>query len=300
MTTPASHWRARTIPSPRRPLIMGIVNINDDSFCGDGTLHPEAALQQALSMARAGADIIDVGAESARTNRDAITTDAEVARLTPFIIAWEKAAAQLAAEPAPTTDQLWPPALSINTWRGESIAQLLPLGGDLLNDMSGLPDATNAQLAAQHRSGLLIMHTRGQPKVPHTHIHYPDIITTLQDYFAEKIHLAHQAGVPPHSIILDPGLDFAKQTPDNLTILRHLTDCLPPGDPILLPLSRKTFIGHTLHQPDPLQRDPGTLACIAHAMHHSPHTPIIFRVHHVPAALAAVRLIHTLRTSSTA
>ena len=104
--------RGRLIEFPRRPLVMGIVNINDDSFCGDGTLDASAALAQAAAALRQGADIIDIGAESARTNRGPIGEDEEVARLLPFLQAWP----DLVSRTAPADEaQVWPPLLSANT-----------------------------------------------------------------------------------------------------------------------------------------------------------------------------------------
>jgi dihydropteroate synthase len=266
---------------------MGIVNINDDSFCGDGTLDPTTALAQAEQQLKQGADIIDFGAESARTNRGPISIQEEIDRLIPVIAAFPSLVARL-GRPRWDRDQLWPPLLSINTWRPEVIAAVLPHGGDLLNDISALPDAANARLCDQHGASLLIMHSIGQPKVPHTHVGYPDIIETLTAFFDEKIHLALQAGLAPEHLILDPGIDFAKQQADNLRIYRELDVLHRFNRPILLPVSRKTVIGQTLNQPDPLTRDPGTIACIAAGMRRGAQ---LFRVHNVSAAAAAVKTL---------
>jgi dihydropteroate synthase len=270
---------------------MGIVNINDDSFCGDGTLDPSAALTQARDQLLAGADVIDIGAESARTNRGPISVQEEVARLLPFLHAWP---AQLKSLPAAPWDseQLWPPLLSINTWRSEVVEQVLPVGGDLLNDISALPDARNAQLCAQHGAALLIMHSKGEPKVPHTHVAYADVMQELRDFFSEKIRLAQEAGLTAEQILLDPGIDFAKQREDNLTIYRELSQLEEFRRPILLPVSRKTVIGQVLKQSAPLSRDPGTVACISAGMSRGAHC---FRVHNVAAAAQTVKMLHTLQ-----
>lgn len=283
--------RHRTITFPRRPLVMGIVNLNDDSFCGDGTLDPAAALAQAQQMVADGADIIDAGAESARTNRAPISVEEEVARLLPFIASWIAWTAGLPEVP-PVPDQVWPPLLSINTWRAEVVASVLPAGGDLLNDLSALPDDTNARLCAQHGAALLIMHSRGAPKVPHTHVAYADIMAELLAFFRDRIRRAVAAGVPEESIVLDPGLDFAKQRADNLRILRELERLHIFQRLILLPVSRKTVIGEVLALPDPRDRDAGTLACIAAGQLRGAQ---IFRVHHVAAAVDAVRIIEACR-----
>jgi dihydropteroate synthase len=265
---------------------MGIVNINDDSFCGDGTLDPTQALAQAEQMLRDGADIIDIGAESARTNRGAISVEEEVRRLRSFMEQWPEL-----LKPKVQGDSTRPdlePLLSINTWRSEVVAQVLPLGGDLLNDISALPTPRNAELCAEHGAALLIMHSVGEPKVAHTHVGYDNIMDTLDAFFESKMQLAMGTGLRGEQIILDPGIDFAKQREDNLTIYRDLERLHVFERPILLPVSRKTVIGQVLGQSNPQDRDAGTLACIASGMRRGAQ---IFRVHNVKAAAQAVKVL---------
>ena len=295
------HCRSHALAFPRSPLVMGIVNLNDDSFSGDGTLDVTAALAQAEQMLRDGADIIDIGAESARTNRGPITVDEEVSRLLPFMEAWPKLLARCArfsafpsdAERAKAPTTSTDPLLSINTWRSEVVERVLPLGGDILNDISALPTPRNAELCAQFSAALLIMHSVGQPKVPHTHIAYPDVMAELGRFFTEKIGLALSAGLSRDQIILDPGIDFAKQRPDNLRIYRDLEGLHHFERPILLPVSRKTVIGDVLGVPDPRDRDAGTLACVAAGMRRGAQ---IFRVHNVAAAAQAVKVLWSVMT----
>ena len=284
--------RDRRIAFPRRPLIMGILNINDDSFSGDGQINTEWALDRARELISLGADLIDVGGESARTNRSAITPAEELRRVLPFIEAFPAAC----ADAGPRDDeQVFPPLLSINTWRPEVAAPALAAGGHLLNDMSALPDDRNARFCAETGAALLIMHSVGEPKVSHTHIAYPDILQTLRDFFREKIALAERAGVPRASLVLDPGIDFAKQTEDNLRIYRGL-DALREFDrPILLPVSRKSVIGRVLELADPRDRDPGTAACIV-AGHLRGAS--IFRVHNVDMAWRVIRSISQVAAAS--
>ncbi len=288
MLLSARHHR---ITFPRRPLVMGIVNVNDDSFCGDGTLDPSAALAQAKTQLRQGADIIDIGAESARTNRGPISVQQEIDRLAPVIAAFPQLIAELGESPW-DAEQVWPPLLSINTWRSAVIEAVLPHGGDLINDISALPDPTNATLCAAHAASLLIMHSIGQPKVAHTHIEYPDIMATVSLFFAEKIAMATAAGLNAEHLILDPGIDFAKQRQDNLTLYRDLAELHHFQRPILLPISRKTVIGQVLDLPDPLQRDPGTLACLASGIRRGAQ---LFRVHNVQATAQAVKTLWTVQ-----
>lgn len=268
--------RQHVIDFPRRPMVMGIVNINDDSFCGDGTLDPTAALAQAEQQLRDGADIIDIGAESARTNRDAISVEEEIDRLKPFLAKWPELRAHHNT-----------PLLSINTWRSDVIAEVLPHGGDIINDISGLPDAFNAKLCAEHGAALLIMHSVGQPKVAHTHVTYESIMDTLERFFEQRLVMAESVGLSRESILLDPGIDFAKQRDDNLTIYRELERLHRFDRPMLLPVSRKTVIGDVLGVPA-LERDAGTVACISSGMTRGAQ---IFRVHNVKAAAQAVRML---------
>ena len=270
---------------PRQPLVMGIVNINDDSFSGDGSLNVDEAIAQAEAQVMAGADIIDVGGESARTNRAPISVAEEISRLTPFLTRF----AECYCNVTPIDEeQVFPPMLSLNTWRPEVLRALLPLGIDIVNDISALAQAENAALAAEHGAGLVIMHSVGEPKVPHRHVQYADIMQTLDDFFEHRIAEATKAGLSPEAIILDPGIDFAKQRPDNLRIYGELGRLNRFERPILLPVSRKTVIGEVLDLPEPKDRDPGTIACVVAGMQRGAS---IFRVHNVNATSLAVRTI---------
>jgi dihydropteroate synthase len=253
---------------------MGIVNLCHDSFCRDGIVEVDAAVTFARALVAEGADIIDIGAESARTNRAAMPESSEADKLCAFIERWQ--------EPVP---------LSINTWRPEVVRATLPCGGAILNDMGGLPEDGNARLCAETGAALLIMHTRGAPKIPHTHVRYDDVIADLDSFFAARIALASAAGLSRDALLLDPGIDFAKQSPDNLRILRELTRFRHFERPMLLAISRKTTIGEVLGVADPLERDAGTVACIVHGMLAG---AAIFRVHNVRAAAQAVRTISQL------
>ena len=259
---------------PRRPLIMGIVNLSVDSFSGDGVADVDAAIGKARGLLADGADIIDVGAESARTNRGPISEEEEAAQLVRFIERWES-----------------PALLSLNTWRPAVARAALTVGGHILNDIGALPTDENARICAETGAALLIMHSVGVPKVSHTHVGYDDIMARLEEFFAEKIALAERAGVSRDAIILDPGIDFAKQRADNLRIYRELDRLAHFQRPILLPVSRKTVIGEVLGLPNAAERDAGTVACIVQGMLRGAH---LFRVHNVRAAAQAVRIIEAV------
>ncbi len=283
-------WKlpARGIRFPRRPLVMGIVNVTDDSFSGDGTLEIDAALAQAKHQAEEGADIIDVGAESARTNRAAVTVDEEIRRFREFLQRWP----ETISTATPKDDlQVWPPVLSANTWRPEVVEAVLPFGVELVNDMGALPNDRNARLCAAAGASLLIMHSVGEPKVPHFHQQWDDVMAAMETFFEEKIAMALNAGLPAESLVLDPGIDFAKQRDDNLRVFRELARLHRFGRPLLVPVSRKTVIGEILGIADPNERDAGTVACIAAAVRRGAQ---MVRVHDVRAAWQAVKMLEAL------
>ena len=267
---------------------MGIVNLNDDSFSGDGSLIPDEVWRRTMQQIEHGADIIDIGAESARTNRGPISWQQEVERLRPFLTQW-----QSWSRDQPDTKRPW---LSINTWRAEVIEAALPLGGDLVNDMSALTTPANAELCARHDAALLIMHSVGLPKQAHDHVHYPDIMAELERFFAARIATAQAAGLGKNQLVLDPGIDFAKQREDNLRLIRELPRLARFGVPVLLPVSRKTVIGQVLGIDEPLRRDPGSMACLVAGLMNGAS---IFRVHNVKAARDAVAAVMPLLARET-
>jgi dihydropteroate synthase len=280
--------RGRAIIFPRRPLVIGIVNTTDDSFSGDGSLEIERAIQTAQRHVAAGADIIDVGGESARTNRSQISEREEIERILPFLHRFPECHERKV--PVDET-QIFPPLLSINTWRAEVAAATLGVGGHLLNDMSAFATNENARIAAHYGTGLLIMHSIGLPKQRHTEVQYADVLGTLDQFFDQKIKEAIAAGVSRQAIILDPGIDFAKQKPDNLRIYRNLKLLTRFERPILLPVSRKTVIGDVLKIANPADRDAGTIACMVAGILRGAS---IFRVHNVQAVVQALRVIYPI------
>ncbi len=269
--------RHHVVSFPRRPLVMGIVNLSSDSFSGDGVSDPDMALCRAQQLLREGADVIDIGAESARTNRGPISEEEEAERLCSFVERWKDA-----GETA---------LLSLNTWRPAVARAVLSIGGDLLNDIGALPDDENARICAETGAALLIMHSIGLPKVPHTHVGYGDVCEALNEFFTERLALCDRAGLSREAIVLDPGIDFAKQRSDNLRIYAELERLQHFQRPVLLPVSRKTVIGEVLGIPEAAKRDAGTVACIVQGMLRGAH---IFRVHNVIAAVQTIQVMEAV------
>jgi len=268
---------------------MGIVNVNDDSFSGDGTLDGLQAIEIARKQVREGADVLDVGAESARTNREAVPVEEEIRRFMIFLDRWQDV---WRAEKPRDADQVWPPVLSVNSWRPAVIEELLGTGIiEIVNDMGGLQDDRNARLCAGAQAALLVMHSVGEPKVPHFEQSWADIMTSMESFFEEKIRMCRMAGMDADAILLDPGIDFAKQRADNLTVFSELGRLRKFGRPVLVPVSRKTVVGEVLGLPEPRDRDAGTMACVAACMLRGAE---MFRVHHVDAAWQSVKVLDAL------
>lgn len=263
-------------------MVMGIININDDSFSGDGTLDQNKAMGMAMAKVDEGADIIDIGAESARTNRGPISVEEEINRLTPFIKTFHSA----------RWDKDRPkPLLSVNTWRSEVSRKILPLGVDILNDIGALSQSDNAIICSDHGTALLIMHSIGLPKEPHLGQKYENVIEEINFFFEEKINLATSVRLKEEQILLDPGIDFAKDRAENLNILKNLREFHKHERPILVPVSRKTVIGEVLGIDDPCSRDAGTVACSVSSIIRG---AAILRVHNVKAASQTVKVIQEL------
>ena len=274
--------RDKIVDFSDRTMVMGIININDDSFSGDGTLDQNKAMGMAMTKVDEGADIIDIGAESARTNRGPISVEEEINRLSPFIKTFHSA----------KWDKDRPkPLLSVNTWRSEVSRKILPLGVDILNDIGALSQSDNAIICSDHGTALLIMHSIGLPKEPHLGQKYENVIEEINLFFEEKINLATSVRLKAEQILLDPGIDFAKDRAENLSILKNLREFHKHGRPILVPVSRKTVIGEVLSIDDPCSRDAGTVACSVSSIIRG---AAILRVHNVKAASQTVKVIQEL------
>ena len=263
---------------------MGIVNINDDSFSGDGSLDQEVVMAQVRTQIEQGADCIDLGAESARTNREPITEAEEIERLRPVLECWDELVAQCRPRDA---EQVYPPILSVNTWRPAVIQAVLEISPriGLINDMSALAYPETLPLLADSSAALLVMHSVGLPKQDHSHQRWEDIVASVESFFTEKIALAEQAGIARERLVLDPGLDFAKTTADSLALIKAAERIEAFGCCVLWPLSRKNFIGDAIAEELPAQRDAGTVACLPFL------GPSLLRVHNVDAAYLSTKVL---------
>jgi dihydropteroate synthase len=251
----------------RRPLLMGIVNASPDSF-SDGGMHPspQAQYELARELLAAGADILDVGGESATTGRPPVQVEEEIERVAPLV---RRLAGELGA------------IVSVDTYKPPVAAAAIAAGASIVNDVSGLRDPELAEVCAQSGAGLVVMHTRAAPRqrVQDPDL-YGDITEEVLAFLRERIELALACGVEPEQLIVDPGPDFAKTPAQTIRLLSEVGRMHELGRPLLMAISRKDFIGALTGRP-PRERLAGTLAALAHGVDRGAH---IFRVHDVSAA----------------
>lgn len=261
-----------------RTYIMGILNITPDSFSDGGDFfNPASAVAHALEMVAAGVDVIDVGGESTRPGASEVPISAELARVLPVI------------EGIRQQSQI---PISIDTTHAVVARAAVAAGANIVNDVSGGqadPEmfATVAALGVPY----ILMHRRGTPATMQQLTDYEDLIEDLLRYFQEQTQRAIASGIPPEHLMIDPGIGFAKTTPQNLTLLRELQRFRALGYPLLIGPSRKHFIGDVLNLPNPKDRVWGTAAVCCHAIAQGVE---MVRVHDVGAMVQVCRMADVL------
>jgi dihydropteroate synthase len=254
-----------------RAWLMGIVNVTPDSFYDGGAfLDPERAIEYGLQLAEDGADIIDIGGESTRPGSDSVTVEEESRRVVPVV-------AGLRAK----TKTL----ISVDTMKLDVAAAALDAGADIINDISSFRlDPRILDLAARKEAGFILMHMQGTPKTMQTHPHYEDVVGEIRSFLSQKIEVAGAYGLRREHLIIDPGIGFGKRLEDNLALLNGLEAFFELDRPILVGVSRKSFIGKILNAP-PEDRLEGTIAASVVSLVRGAH---ILRVHDVRAVKRAV------------
>ena len=243
---------------------MGVVNATPDSFSDAGL---SRSITQRVELARAllqaGADMIDIGGESGVTNRPPVAAAEEAERVVPLI---ERVTSELGA------------LVSVDTYKPEVARAAIAAGASIVNDVSGLRDPELAEVCAQTGAGLVLMHTRAEPKRKLLDPSYDGrIVADVESFLRDRIALASTRGVAFGQLMLDPGPDFTKTPAQTVDVLRHLPTLHALGRPLLLAVSRKDFIGALTRRP-PRARLAGTLAAISHGVDGGVH---MLRVHDV-------------------
>jgi dihydropteroate synthase len=259
-----------------RPLVMGILNVTPDSFSDGGAyLDPAQAIAHAAEMARQGADILDIGAESTRPYGGAtpVSADEELARLKPVL---------------PEVAKLGLP-LSIDTIKPNVAAWALDHGATIVNDVWGLQrDPDMAKLIAERGVPVIAMHNRESADES------IDIVTDVMAFFERSLDIAGKAGIDHHNVILDPGIGFGKTPEQSIVCLARLSEFRRFGRPLLVGASRKRFINSVIPSP-PDRRLGGSIASHLYA---AAHGAAIVRVHDVAATVQALHVVSAIEAAS--
>lgn len=269
------------------PRLMGILNVTPDSFSDGGRFRlTEAAVMHGLDMARDGADIIDVGGESTRPGASVVSAEEEVARVVPVIAALAREFAGWAGEP---------PLISIDTRKAVVADRALAAGAAIVNDVTALSgDPSMPEIVRRRRAGAVLMHMRGTPAVMQQDPVYGDAVTEIAAYLRERVQALEAAGLAPAALAVDPGIGFGKTAEHNLQLVARLDRLAALGRPVVIGLSRKSFLGKVTGRDVP-DRLAGSLAGLAVAAWRGAH---VLRVHDVRESRDAVRVVTALREAA--
>ena len=260
---------------------MAILNVTPDSFADGGLfLDPGAAEAAAVEMEAQGADLIDVGGESTRPGSDSISVDEEIARVQPVLRRLSRAVRV---------------PVSVDTSKAAVAEMALAEGAALINDVAGLRyDAALATIAARAGAGLILMHARGTSSDMYREAHYASVSREVRDELRASLERAISAGVRRESVVLDPGLGFAKRPEQSYEALAALPVLSALGCPLMVGTSRKSFLTAAIGDRPPRDRDVATAASVAAAVLLGAH---LVRVHNVPGAVDAVRVADAVRAA---
>jgi len=266
--------------------LLGILNVTPDSF-SDGGLYADAgaATARGLAIAAEGADAIDVGGESTRPGSDAVPAEEELRRVVPVIRALRKALE--AAAPGPRGRV----RLSVDTSKARVAAAAIDAGADIVNDVTGLRgDPEMAPLLARTRAAAVLMHMRGTPKSMQASARYEDLMGEIAAELGERLEAARSAGIEDDRIALDPGIGFAKTADQNTLILAHLPLLIPLGRPLLIGVSRKSFLGALTGLPAGERLEAGLGATAAAVMNGAS----MVRAHDVASTARMLRVVDAI------
>jgi len=273
-------WRTsrRAFDLTHRGVIMGVINVTPDSFSDGGSFHnAEAAIAHGRRLAEEGAEILDVGGESTRPGSAAVPVGEELRRVLPVI---EGLARQTSA------------ALSIDTSKADVARAALEAGAEIINDVTALRgDGGMARVGAESGAGLVLMHMRGTPRTMQKHPHYDAVARDVADFLRGRLDAARAAGIARDRLAVDPGIGFGKTVEHNLELIASLGTFAGLGCPVVLGVSRKSFLATAAACPDIADRDAPTVALTSLGRELGAR---IFRVHAVRANVEALRMTEAI------
>src|SRR3989441_8775025 len=271
-------WRHRTGEIVfDRTRVMGVLNVTPDSFSDGGRfLAPDAAVRRGLEMAEQGADIIDIGGESTRPGSEPVPADEEWRRVSPVI---QELAGKLSTP------------ISIDTRKPDIAQKAIRAGASIVNDVTALQDPGMVPVVANSGVGVILMHLRGEPKTMQDRPTYVDVVDEVRDFLALRMRKAVTEGIAAEAIALDPRIGFGKDLDHNLALLRHLDTLGALGRPVVVGVSRKSFLKRLGAGDEARDRLAGSLAAAAFAVAHGAR---VIRAHDVLETTRALRVIDAI------
>jgi dihydropteroate synthase len=254
------------------PFIMGVINVTPDSFSDGGRYYraPDA-VAHARRLIDEGADVLDIGGESTRPGSDPVSPEEQIRRIGSVIR---------------QVRSFWNGPISIDTTRSQVADAAIAAGADWINDISAMrDDPAMAEVARRNSCTVVLMHSQGRPKTMQAAPRYDDAVVEVAEFLSSRAELAIAAGIPAERIILDPGIGFGKSYDHNLALMTHLDVICSLGYPVLIGVSRKSFIGQITgaELPDRLE---GSLVAVVAAARLGAS---IVRVHDVAATKRALQ-----------
>jgi dihydropteroate synthase len=271
------NFKGRTVKLGKKMLIIGVLNVTPDSFYDGGRYNnSKQAVERALQMVEEGADIIDIGGESSRPGSNPVEEKEELERVVPVI---KKLA-----------DKINVP-ISIDTYKAGVAERAIDVGASMVNDISALRmDEKMANVVRSRGVPVCLMHMQGTPRNMQKNPRYKDVVSEIFAFLKERIEFCEQAGIDIERTIVDPGIGFGKTVLHNLEILRNLDQFKSLGRPIMIGVSRKSFMGKVL-QLEPEERLEGSLASTVWCMMKGAS---ILRVHDVRETKRAVTMVEAI------
>lgn len=261
---------------------MGVLNVTPDSFSDPGEFFlTDAAVEHAVRMASDGAQIIDIGGESTRPGADAVSAEEECARVLPVL---QKLRGKTAA------------MISIDTSKAQVAEAALQAGAAIVNDVTGgRGDAAMMPLVAKTGAGFIIMHMQGTPRTMQVNPHYDDVVSEVRDFFRQQYAAAVQSGIDPMAMAFDPGIGFGKTLEHNFALLKNLAQLRVADRPIVIGVSRKSFLARVIGSSEMKDRKAPTIALTALLRARGAN---VIRVHEVKENVAALRVAEAVMGAS--
>lgn len=275
-----TEWPSGKLDFSQGCLLMGILNITPDSFSDGGKFFDtQKAIDRGIEMAREGAALIDIGAESTRPGSKPVSVKEQIKRAVPVI----KALSNKINVP-----------ISIDTTNPEVAQAAIEVGAGMINDISALRDDRMAKLAAKHQTPVVLMHMQGSPATMQTKPEYKDIVMEVLTFLMQRAQKAEEYGIAREKIFIDPGIGFGKTLEHNILLLKNIYKFVYTGYNVLVGTSRKSFIGALTGKENPSDRIFGTAAtvalCIAAGVS-------IVRVHDIAQMLDVIKVTSAIKSA---